>query len=151
MSRRHCGRRGFTLWETALVLAVLAVTLLLAAPAIGDFGAQKQPTDADALLALLRDSRREAVHINALVALRMDPTTGRYRVDTTGVHGMGKMKEGTLELGGATTLVTDLARLQFLFQPTGAAFADSVGVRGPSGTVMVTVDPWSGVARADAR
>jgi hypothetical protein len=24
-------------------------------------------------------------------------------------------------------------------------------VRGPSGTVMVTVDPWSGVARADAR
>lgn len=148
MTRR---RRGFTLWETALVLAVLAVTLVLAAPALGDFGAQKAPTDADALLALLRDSRREAVHINALVALRMDPTTGRYRIDTTGVHGMGRMTEGTLDLGGATTLVTDLARLQFLFQPTGAAFADSVGVRGPSGTVMVTVDPWSGVARADAR
>ncbi len=74
MNRRPRVRRGFTLWETALVLAVLAVTLLLAAPAIGDFGAQKQPTDADALLALLRDSRREAVHINALVALRMDPT-----------------------------------------------------------------------------
>ena len=39
-------RRGFTLWETALVLAVLGVTLVLAAPAIVDFGANKPLSDA---------------------------------------------------------------------------------------------------------
>jgi Tfp pilus assembly protein FimT len=144
-------RRGFTLWETALVLAVLVVTLVLAAPAMVSFGTEKSATDADALLALLRDARRQAVQLSALVAVRLDPETGRYRVDTTGVKGMGTLAEGRLELGGATVFVTTQPRLQFLFQPTGASFSDSVGVRGPNGTRMVTVDPWSGVAHADAR
>jgi type II secretory pathway pseudopilin PulG len=149
--RRAHSRPGFTLWETALVLAVLVVTLVLAAPALVGFGADKAPTDADALLALLREARREAVHQNALVAVRLDPASGRYRVDTTGVFGMGTLASGTLELGGATVMVTELPRLQFLFQPTGAAYGDSVGVRGPQGTVMISVDPWSGVARAEPR
>jgi Tfp pilus assembly protein FimT len=149
--RKLHSRKGFTLWETALVLAVLVVTLVLAAPAMVGFGADKVPTDADAILVLLRDARRSAVAHSALVAVRLDPETGRFRVDTTGVKGMGTLTEGKLELGGATKLVTDLARLQFIFQPTGASFSDSVGVRGPNGTMMVTVDPWSGVARADAR
>jgi prepilin-type N-terminal cleavage/methylation domain-containing protein len=144
-------RRGFTLWETALVLAVLSVTLVLAAPALVGFGTNKPQSDAEGLLALLRDARRAAVQTSTVVAVRLDPTTGRYRTDTTGVYGMGQYGSGTLDLGGATLLVTDLARLQFLFQPTGAAFADSVGVRGPGGTVMVWVDPWSGVPHADAR
>ena len=143
--------RGFTLWETALVLAVLGVSLLLAAPALVDFGTNKPQSDAEGLLALLRDARREAVQTHTVVAVRLDPTTGRFRMDTTGTVGMGTYTSGTLELGGATVLVTDLPRLQFLFQPTGATFADSVGVRGPNGTVMVTVDPWTGVPRADAR
>ena len=144
-------RRGFTLWETALVLAVLSITLLLAAPALGDFGMNKSKSDAEGLLELLRVARREAVETSTMVAVRLDPTTGRFRIDTTGVAGQAAFATGTLDLGGATTLITDLARLQFLFQPTGAAFADSVGVRGPSGTVMVTVDGWSGVAHAVAR
>lgn len=148
MMRAH---RGFTLWETALVLAVLAVTLVLAAPAISDFGQNKATSDADSILALLRAARRESIQANAVVALRLDPTSGRYRMDTTGVVGMGPWVEGTLELGGATVLVTDQSRLQFIFQPTGATFSDSVGVRGPGGTLMVSVDPWTGVPRADAR
>ena len=61
------------------------------------------------------------------------------------------LSHAPMEPLNATVLVTDLARLQFLFQPTGTAFADSVGVRGPAGTVMVTVDPWNGMPRADAR
>jgi Tfp pilus assembly protein FimT len=149
--RRQRPRGGFTLWETALVLAVLVVTLVLAAPAMVSFGSDKVPTDADALLALLRDARRNAIKHSALVAVRLDPESGRYRVDTTGVKGMGLMADGRLELGGATVLVSDQPRLQFLFQPNGASFSDSVGVRGPNGTVMVFVDPWSGVAHADAR
>lgn len=144
-------RRGFTLWETALVLAVLSITLLLAAPALTEFGTNKAKSDAEGLLELLRVARREAVETSTVVAVRLDPTTGRFRIDTTGTAGMGPFTTGTLDLGGATTLVTDQARLQFLFQPTGAAFADSVGVRGPGGTVMVFVDGWTGVAHAVAR
>lgn len=144
-------RAGFTLWETALVLAVLGVTLVLAAPALVNFGTNQAPSDADALLALLRDARREAVHTGTTVAVRLDPASGVFRIDTTGVTGMGTYAEGAIDLGGATVLETDLRRLQFLFQPTGASFSDSVAVRGPGGTLMVQVDPWTGVAHANPR
>lgn len=144
-------RTGFTLWEMAIVLAILGVTLALAAPALVSFGLLKPQGDADPLLQLLREGRREAVQSGTLVAVRVDPTSGVFRIDTTGVHGMAAYAEGTIDLGGSTVFVTELDRLQFLFQPTGASFADSVGVRGTSGTVMVQVDPWTGVAYAYPR
>lgn len=144
-------RAGFTLWETALVLAVLAVTLLLAAPAMVDFGAIKAQSDAEPMLTLLREARHEAIATGTVATLRIDPVSGRWRVDTTGVSGMATLASGAIDLGGATTLVTDADRLQFIFQPTGASFADSVGVRGQNGTVMVLVDPWTGVPRVEAR
>lgn len=145
------GRPGFTLWEMALVLAILGITLALTVPAISNFGMYKTQADADGLLSLLRDARGEAVHTSTIATVRIAPTTGEFRVDTTGVQGMGTYLAGTIDLGGSTTLVTDLDRLQFVFQPTGAAFADSVGVRGPGGMVMVQVDPWTGVAYAYPR
>ena len=144
-------RAAFTLWETALVLAILGITLLLTTPAFVDFGTLRPQSDAEAVLALLRDARHEAIETGTVVALRLDPASGRWRADTTGVSGMGVLTSGTLDLAGSTTLETDQDRLQFLFQPTGAAFADSVGVRGVSGSAMVLVDPWTGVARAEAR
>ncbi|MBM4194521.1 MAG: prepilin-type N-terminal cleavage/methylation domain-containing protein [Gemmatimonadetes bacterium] len=145
------GRRGFTLWETALVLAVLGVTLGLTAQALVSFGTEKPRTDAEALLTLLKQARAQAIRGNTAVALRIDPVSGRFRMDTTGALGSGEYLSGTIELGGGTGLETEQARLQFLFNPAGAAFADSVGVRGAAGTVMVLVDPWSGVARAEPR
>ena len=144
-------RGGFTLWEMALVLAVLGVTLLLAAPALGSFGLKKPRGDAEPLLELLRTARGEAVFASAVVAVRIDPASGTFRMDTTGVNGMGPYASGTIDLGGATVFVTELDRLQFLFQPTGASFSDSVGVRGPGGTQMVKVDTWTGLARAEPR
>jgi hypothetical protein len=47
-------------------------------------------------------------------------------------------------------LVTDLPRLQYVFRPTGAAFGDTVIVRGGSLPLTIRIDPWSGVARADS-
>jgi Tfp pilus assembly protein FimT len=135
----------------ALVLAILGVTLALTAPAVTSFGMYKTQSDAEGLLTLLRDARGEAVRTGTVATVRLDPSTGEFLVDTTGVGGMGTYAAGSVDLGGATTLQTDLDRLQFVFQPTGAAFADSVGVHGAGGTVMVQVDPWSGVAYALAR
>ncbi|MDA1081531.1 MAG: hypothetical protein O2973_07610 [Gemmatimonadetes bacterium] len=144
-------RGGFTLWETALVLAILGVTLALVAPALGNFGYYKTQSDAESLLTLLRDARRQAVQTSTTVAVRLDPTSGTFRVDTTGVNGMGPYATGTIDLGGATVFETELDRLTFLFQPSGASFSDSVAVRGPGGTLMVQVDPWTGVAYAGQR
>lgn len=144
-------RAGYTLWETALVLGILGVAVVLTAPALVNFGQGRVESEAEGLLVVLRNARRAAIETGTVAVLRMDPVSGKFRVDTTGVAGMGTLASGELDLSGATTLLTDQDRLQFLFEPNGASFADSVGVRGPGGTMMVKVDPWTGVPRAEPR
>jgi type IV fimbrial biogenesis protein FimT len=149
--RTRIGRRGFTLLEMIVVLAIMGVAAGLVAPALVSFGAQQPAGSADALLALLRDARLFAIQHNDLVTLRLDPTTLEYEADTSGVFGTGVLAMGKLDLGGALSLSTDQPRLRYVFQPTGAAFADTVLIHGGDRAQWVGVDSWSGVASAQAR
>ena len=143
-------RRGYTLWELTMVLLVLAIAATLAVPAFSDFGRDPEPTGADAMLGLLKDARKAAIDFNANVTLRLDPATLRYELDTSSASGYGVLTAGTLDIGMSRTLVTDLPRLQYVFRPTGAAFGDTVVVRGGPLPLTIRIDPWSGVARADS-
>jgi prepilin-type N-terminal cleavage/methylation domain-containing protein len=143
-------RAGFTLWELTMVLLVMAIAATLAAPAFARFGTDQPSGPADKMLGLLHDARKAAFDFNATVTLRMDPKTLRYQIDTAGVVGAGRFAEGTLDLGLTQSLFTDQPRLQYVFRPTGVAFADTVIVRGGNVPLVVRVDPWSGVARADS-
>ena len=144
-------RYGFTLLELTMVLLVMSIAATLAAPAFVRFGAEQPRGAADGLIALLRSSRRVALDYDAVATLRLDPRTLRYRLDTAGVNGAGMFTQGTLDLDMTQTVATDQARLQYVFHPTGAAFADTVVVRGGEVPWTVRVDAWSGVARADSR
>ena len=144
-------RTGFTLWELTMVLLVMAIAATLAAPALARFGTEQPPGGADAMLGLLRDTRKTAIQFNTTATLRLDPKTLSYEVDTAGVFGMASLAQGTLDLGMASSIKTDQPRLQFVFEPTGAAFADSAVINGGQIPLIVRVDPWSGVARADSR
>jgi prepilin-type N-terminal cleavage/methylation domain-containing protein len=144
-------RAGFTLWEMAIVLAIMAVGAALVAPGIARLGTDQQRHPAAELLALLRDSRKAAIDRNVVVTLRLDPVSGHFRADTAGVYGSGVLAEGTLQLDATETLSTTAPRLQYVFRSTGAAFGDTVLVRAADRSLMVSVDSWSGVARADAR
>ena len=149
---RGLARRGFTLWEMALVLLVLGIAAGLAVPAFARLGAEQGSPDAtQELLQLLRSARRAAVAHGVTVTLVVDPGSGRYVADSAGVEGVGALSEGTLALGRAGALQTDLPRLRYAFRATGAALADSVLVRAAAGAALVTVDPWSGEARAEPR
>ena len=143
-------RRGFTLWELTMVLLVLAISASLAAPAFARFGSEQPSGAADKVLGLLHDARKAAIDFNTTTTLRLDPKTLKYQIDTSGVRGFGRLAEGVLDLGLSATLESDQPRLQYVFRPTGAAFADTVMVRGGNVPLIVRVDPWSGVARADS-
>jgi hypothetical protein len=132
-----------------MVLLILAVTATLAAPAIARLGEERPAGAADRMLALLHDGRKVALENHTTVILRIDPKTLRYEADTLGFEGSGLFTSGKLDLDIMQTLETDRPRLQFVFRPTGAAFADTVIVRGGQRPLIVRVDPWSGVARAD--
>jgi prepilin-type N-terminal cleavage/methylation domain-containing protein len=142
-------RPGFTLWELSMVLIVMAIAAALAAPAFARFGTEQPSRGADQLVGLLRDSRKAAFDYNATVILRIDPKTLKYQVDTTTPSGGGMLAAGVMDLDLSERIDTDKQRLVYVFQPTGAAFADSVVVRGRSTPLVVRVDPWNGVARAD--
>ncbi len=144
-------RTGFTLWELTMVLLVMAIAATLAAPALARFGTEQPPGGADAMLGLLRDARKAAIQFNATATLRLDPKTLAFEVDTSGPFGMAPLAQGTLDLGMSSSIMTGQPRLRFVFEPTGAAFADTAVVNGGQIPLIVRVDPWSGVARADSR
>jgi prepilin-type N-terminal cleavage/methylation domain-containing protein len=147
---RRVARRGFTLWELTMVLLIMSIAATLAVPAFARLGAEKPANTADALLGLLHDARKAAIDFNVTTTLRLDPKSLRYEVDTSGVIGSGALARGTLDLGMSQTLESDDPRLVYVFAPTGAAFADTVELRGGPKQLTIRVDPWSGVARADS-
>lgn len=144
-------RAGFTLWELTMVLLVMAIAATLAAPAFSRLGTEQPTRGGDQVLGLLRDARKAAFDYDATVTLRLDPKTLKYQVDTATVAGTGTLASGILDVGATETLVTDLPRLVYVFRSTGAAYADTVVIHGGETPLVVRVDPWTGVARADAK
>ena len=143
-------RRGFTLWEMTIVFALVAISVAIVIPSWTEDAPPPPPLPGDALVTLLRDARRVAMERSQTVAVRIDPASGYYQVDTTGAMGTGFLVDGTLSIGSSEALVTDRPRLQYLFRPSGAALADTVLVRGEY-SVLVAVDAWSGQAVRYAR
>lgn len=153
-ARTRCrlrARRGFTLMEMAVCMIVMAVAATVVVPAISRLGDGQPETGGDKLVALLKQARNFAIEKNYLVTVRLDPVSSRFRVDTTGLKGMGVFADTTLDLGDSETLESELDRVMFTFKPNGAAMGDSVIVRGIGTTSVLTVDSWTGEAKLVAR
>lgn len=144
-------RVGFTLWEMAMVMAILAILTSLAAPAFARFGADKQKTSTELLIELLNNTRRLAIRSNVMATLLIDPSSGHYRLDSVGSNGVGNVAEDTLQFAASERLETALPRLRYMFRPTGAAFGDTVVIHAVDSVRVLTVDKWSGVANARVR
>jgi prepilin-type N-terminal cleavage/methylation domain-containing protein len=144
-------RAGFTLWEIATVMLIMAIVATITVPAYVHFGEDREPTSLDLLLKVLHDTRALAIEHSVEATLLIDPVSGHYRVDTTSSFGTGLAAEDSLKFGVTEGLETSLPRLRYTFRPSGAAFGDSVIVRGIDSTRVLIVDTWSGVAHATAR
>lgn len=141
-------RRGFTLVEISIVLVITAIASGLVIPALVDLGRTPQRRTAESLMSLLNASRKLAIEHNVTVTVVLDPKSGDYRVDSTGYYGAGLVVQSQIDLLGMESMATDAPRLNYAFQPTGAALGDTVRIRGSDSSVVVSVDPWSGVAFA---
>ncbi len=135
-----------------MVFAVLAVTALFVIPQWMRAN-DEAPRDATtALVTLLRDARRVAIEARQRVNVYVDPASGVFPVLTlTGRAGMelaGRRHAGAGALGERGRPSTGCSTSSSLL---GAAFGDTVVVRGTQGAALVAVDPWSGTAVIHAR
>ena len=148
---RGRARAGFTLMEMAIILVILTVAAAVVIPALSDLGRTRGTTTTDAVLTLLRTARQIAIQQSATVTVLLDPQTGHFRVDSVSATGAGLVIEDSLRLGASDQLETDQPRLRYVFTPSGAAFSDSLVIRGTDSTRTLFVDVWSGIAYAVAR
>lgn len=146
-------RRGFTLLETAIVLAITAIGALLVLPLWP--AALRSPVAEDtpgaALVLELHAARQQAISARQEVRVYLDVRQQRLRMDTVGAHGRDVWSEQPLPLAPNEMLVTRDTAALVRFLPSGAAHAAPMALRHGTGWLTITVDPWNGEVTRVAR
>lgn len=139
-------RRGFTLLETAIVLAITAIGALLVlplwptalrAPAADD-------TPGGAIAQTLSAARQQAIGARQDVLVYVDVRQQRLRMDTVSVHGRGVWQQRPLPLAPNELLVTSDTTALVHFHSSGAAQSTPMALRHAAGWLSIVIDPWSG-------
>ena len=134
---------GFTMIETMVVLAIMAMAFTIAPAIIAGLAGGKLRAASDALVAELRDARGQALRRNVPVELILDLTRRRYSLSGNNrprelpeiVDAVGVTPSALVQAGG-------VARVRFL--PDGTADPARISLRHGSTTRVVAVDWLTG-------
>lgn len=143
-------RRGRTLLEVTVALAITAVAALLVVPRWGARGPDSPEGDV-LLAALLDDARRQAVLHRQVVTVRLAGAAARVTADTAGTAGAGPWREVVLSPAVVAQLEPPGARVSVTFHPTGVAVGDRLAVRAADGTLRRLPDAWDAGGRGAPR
>jgi type II secretory pathway pseudopilin PulG len=133
-----------------VVLALVGIMAAVAVPAFTSLDAADDATRAAGEVArVLHGARLAALERAVTASVMVDPVAGRYWVLRGDSAAQGD--SGTFAFPVGVTLIGPEPRARFLFQSTGAASGDSLFLRGPDRTAIVTVDPWTGDVRITSR
>lgn len=140
-------KRGFTLVEVMVVIAILGITAAAVVPALARAAAEDDLTRSARIVGdLLEGARTRALEQATPVSVTLVPETGRYWVV------VGAMRDsGALALDPGVRLQAASPRPSVRFDPLGTADGDSVMLVGPSGARGLSLDRWTGALRAPAR
>lgn len=140
-------RAGFTLLETAIVLAITFIGAMLVLPQwpLASMPGAEAAIETGAPLArALMTARRQAISARQVVTVHIDPTRRTLRVDTAGTSGRGTWQDEALPLGEGESTDPSDSLATFTFRPSGAAHGRRLRLRHPGGWVEFSVDPWHG-------
>jgi prepilin-type N-terminal cleavage/methylation domain-containing protein len=137
------GHRGFTIIELVVVLVLISIVSAVVVPAIlNAMHPDSISTLTEPIVSLLRFAQRTAAQQDQRVTVTIDPSTNNFQAQTVG-DGLTRAS-GTLALPAQAHFLTDSARLQVVFNPTGGVIADSLIVSDPQNVAVIRIDPWSG-------
>jgi hypothetical protein len=133
---------------TLFILGTIAATAIPAFLRDRELSDLDQATERiEALLYLARDS---ALYSASPVALVLDSVSGLVWLTTSesggGAEALLADAGASLDLPLGIRMELSSARARFLFQPSGAAFPDTIALYGSTESRMVTVNPWTGHA-----
>jgi type II secretion system protein H len=143
-------RRGFTLVEMLIVIVILAIVSAVTVPALRANPDDELTTSANAVTNLMQRSRQTAVERGQTVTLVVDVENARYwaTIVSTGEPD-SVVAYGPIELASGATITADKSRARYVFAPSGAASGGPIQVRMDSRAAVITLNQWTGDARAE--
>ena len=131
-------RRGMTLIELVVVIALMAIIAGVSAPALASLDRPRNASAVDAVVTMLRRSRASAIQRATVVTVTIDPTSARYWVDPPDTAAF-------FALPPQTSLSARSPRVHFRFAPDGQTTTDEpLFVRQGASASSIVLEPWTG-------
>ena len=138
-------RRGMTLIELIVVIALMAIIAGVAAPALASLDRPRNASGVDAVVTMLRRSRATAIQRATVVTVTIDPTNARYWVDPPDTAAF-------ITLPPHASLSARSARVHFRFAPDGQSITDEpLFMRQGASVSSIVLEPWTGEVHRAAR
>jgi len=132
-------RRGVTLIELVVVMALIAIIAGVTAPALTALD-RRDANATEVVVGLLRKARATAIERGVAVTMTIDPSAARYWLDVPDTTDV-------IVLPAGASLTASSARVHVRFAPDGGVAADPLFVRQGDRAIPITFDPWSGEVR----
>ena len=151
--RWRSGRRGHTLWEVLLVLALVGAIAGLVAPSIRFV----RPSEDDAvraardLTAVLERARLTALERGTTMDVRLDPAGGRAWLIAVEGDTLQLVTVASFDRVTRVDVRGGGPRPRYLFTPGRGGSGPTLTIRGAGGTRTLSIDPWSGGTRVASR
>ena len=138
-------RRGMTLIELVVVIALMAIVAGVSAPTLASLGRPGNASGLDVVVTMLRRTRATAIQRATVVTVTIDPTSARYWTDPPDTA-------AGLALPPQATLSARSQRVHFRFAPDGRSITDEpLFVREGASVRPVILETWTGEVRRDSR
>ena len=136
-------RRGFSLLEVVVVLAIVGVIAAVTVPAIGEAG-RRDPLDSAAaeVRTLVERTRRTALERGPAVTLVIDSRARRFWVSRD--QDRMQLAQGTLPTGVTLLAGPSGDRVRAAFDATGTASGDTIVLQNGDRTTVITLNVWTG-------
>jgi type II secretion system protein H len=138
-------RRGFTLVEIMVVLAILGAATAISVPAFREALRADPLEDSTADVVRVLERARMTARVNGRsVTVTIDPKAARYWISDPALA-------GSFELHRDASLWSERPRVRITFDAAGTATADRLAVQALGATRPIAVHPFTSEVTTDAR